>query len=380
MQSQILADLEKLMSFDSSSGSGGAASVASWLASELPARGATLLHYVPGPAATLLARIGPAAAGGIGLAGHMDVVGVAGQKWQSDPFTLRTENNRAYGRGACDMKGFIACALALLPTWQQANLTRPVYLLLTGDEETTCQSAYEATNKLKADGLLPEGIVVGEPTELTIMNRHAGVYDFMTRITGCACHAGRPMQGRSAITAGMRLVSEIVSAGQEYTLYSDANCGFDPPESVVNVGTIHGGSSVNTVPGDCTVEWECRPVKMSDLATLQKRVATWAENEVSMYNLPSAPVTEATCAIPAFIPKGSGAWAAKVAAALGTPNEAPRVAPFATEAGIFQEAGSEVVVCGPGSITNAHKPDEFVPLDDLARTSLMMQRLSGIAQ
>lgn len=379
MQSQILADLEKLMAFDSSAGSGGAADIAAWLATELPARGAALLHYVPGPAATLLARVGPATAGGIGLAGHMDVVGVAGQNWQSDPFALHVANNQAYGRGACDMKGFIACALALMPAWHDAQLTRPIYLLLTGDEETTCQSAYEVTRKLKADGLLPEGIVVGEPTELAIMNRHAGVYDFMTRITGCACHAGRPMLGKNAISAGMRLVSEIIDTGYAFDSAADPACGFDPPQSVVNVGTIQGGSSVNTVAGDCTIEWECRPMKMDDLELLKGRVATWAANETNIYGLPTAPVTEATCAMPAFVPRGSGAWATKVAAALDKPDEAPRLAPFATEAGIFQEAGSEVVVCGPGSIANAHKPDEYVSLDDLARTSLMMQRLSGMA-
>jgi len=207
-----------------------------------------------GDKAAIYATVGPQDRGGVVLSGHTDVVPVTGQAWTSDPFTLRVENGRAYGRGAVDMKAFDALALALVPEFQAAGLTTPIHIMLSYDEETTCLGVADAIRRMGRDLPMPKAAIVGEPTELAVVDAHKSVVTFMTTVHGFEAHSSKPYLGASAVMAAAELVCELNRIADEMMERGDPSGRFDPPYTTVHVGTISGGLKVNMIASHCRFE------------------------------------------------------------------------------------------------------------------------------
>lgn len=361
-----LATIEKLVAFDTESAKSNLALI-DWVRDELTMLGVNcvVLPNARGDKAALFATIGPLIDGGVVLSGHTDVVPVAGQIWTSDPFRLRLEADRAYARGACDMKGFVGTVLTLADEFARANLSRPIHFLFTYDEETTCLGPMDAIARFGRDLPRPGCVIVGEPTSMRVADAHKSVSCYVTRIVGRQAHSSRPALGASAIRTASELVSEIYRIGETLTDGSDR---FDPPGSTVSVGMIRGGTARNIIAGECAIEWEFRgePHLPQDL------VLRRLEDFISARALPSllakAPeasiVTRCEVEVPGLAPD-PGSAAERLAFLLTRSNGAIAV-PYASEAGRFQKAGLPVVICGPGDINQAHQPDEFIALDQIS--------------
>ncbi|WP_342361761.1 acetylornithine deacetylase [Terrarubrum flagellatum] len=359
--------LRKLVAFDTTSRNSNLQLV-SWAADFLERIGARVC-VIPDPTgakANLLASFGPDAPGGIVLSAHTDTVPVDGQVWSSDPFQLVEREGRLHGRGAVDMKGFIACCLAAAREFSQALLKRPIHLALTYDEEIGCFGASSLAADLAGRLPAPTVVVVGEPTGMRIADRHRGYLGFRTSFHGRAAHSGDPGLGESAIAAASRFVSLLLenmpgAAGSEST--------------TVNVGLISGGTHINIVPGLCEVHWEIRPAADADVAELRSRAEAIIHRACSG-NLRSE--TKATVDIPPLRPAVDH-QAIELVEKLGGVTPLAEL-PFGTEAGFFQAVGLPAVVCGPGSIEQAHQPDEWISIQQLQDASRFMGRVAEWAQ
>ncbi|MHA1108994.1 MAG: acetylornithine deacetylase [Alphaproteobacteria bacterium] len=330
-----------------------------------------------GDKANLYATLGPDGPGGIVLSGHTDVVPVAGQDWRTDPFRLIEKAGRLYGRGSCDMKGFIGAALALVPEFLAAPPRTPVHLALSYDEELGCRGVPGMIEAIVRDLPSPRLVIVGEPTEMTVANAHKGVYGFATQVTGLEGHSSMPERGASAIFHAARIVGFLDSLAAELRASGPRDAAFDPPWTTMNVGRIDGGTAVNIVPRDCRIAWEFRPVPQDDPAAILGRVEAFIADEVLPDLRAAAPdgavVTRQTCLVEPLAPLADSPAEALVLYLTGA-NRAGAVA-FGTEAGLFQKAGIPAVVCGPGSIEQAHKPDEFVTLVQIESCVAFLRRL-----
>lgn len=329
-----------------------------------------------GDKAALFATIGPADRGGIVLSGHTDVVPVAGQAWSSDPFTLRIADGRAYGRGAVDMKGFVALGLALVPDFLAARLTTPIHLFLSYDEELTCLGVVDGIARMGRELPLPRAVIVGEPTSLEIADAHKGIRTFNTVVTGFAAHSSKPHLGASAVHAGALLAAELDRMAQELMERADPADRFDPPYDTVHVGKLHGGIARNILADRCELGWEVRTLPGSDPDEVPGRFAAYAETVLTRMRktAPSSTITTAmTSDVPGLAPD-AGSTAETLTMRLAGRNSTIAV-PYATEAGHFQRAGLPTVVCGPGSIDQAHQPDEFITLEQLAAGEAFMRDL-----
>lgn len=327
--------------------------------------------------ANLVATIGPPGArGGVVLSGHSDVVPVDGQEWRTDPFRAVLHDGRLYGRGTCDMKGFLAVALAMVPEFKRHDLRVPVHIILTYDEETDCSGAARLMESLPELGLAPRAVIIGEPTEMRIVNAHKGQYTLETVIVGREAHSSAPQLGVNAIDAAVRLISHLGELAREL---EDRPCSLDgmtPPFTTINVGAIRGGQQFNIVPAECRFEWEIRPVPGEDAeATIARFDAYAAELQADMRaRFPGAGIeTTVTSAVAPFVPEDDSPAETLVKSLAGT-NEAGAIA-FGTEAPCYQQAGMSVVVFGPGSIDQAHKPDEFISLEQIDACAGFMRRL-----
>ena len=299
--------------------------------------------------ANLLASFGPEAEGGLLLSGHTDTVPVREQVWASDPFALTVHDDRLHGRGAADMKGFIACCLAAAREWASAPLVRPIHLALTYDEEVGCFGVPRLLDDLIAHVPRPTLAIVGEPTLMRLGSRHRGYLGFNTRFIGCAVHSSDPSRGISAIRAAARFV---------HLLDGMAGPAQGVERTTFNIGLIQGGTHVNIVPGHCDVSWEIRPASDADTTQLQRDAQQLAVQASSG----EPPVTRPTIVIPPLSSTSDNALA-DIARALGAGDETGL--PFGTEAGFFQRAGIPAVVCGPGSIEQAHQPDEWIAFEQI---------------
>lgn len=322
--------------------------------------------------------IGPQDRGGVLLSGHTDVVPVAGQAWTSDPYVLRVEGGKAYGRGAVDMKAFAALALAAIPDWRAADLKTPIHLLLSYDEETTCLGSMDFIRRFGANLPMPTAVIVGEPTDMQVADAHKSVITFNTTVHGFEHHSSKPELGSNAVHGAAMLVAELVRIAADMKALGDPTGRFDPPYTSVHVGTIVGGTARNIVPRRCMFEWEYRGVPGQDSETLVvDRIAAYARDVVEPMlkdGHPDAFVeTINQVRVPQLAPD-PGSIAEHLALTLADRNRTATV-PFGTEAGHFQAAGIPTVVCGPGSINQAHQPDEFITLDALARGETFMRRL-----
>jgi acetylornithine deacetylase len=237
-----------------------------------------------GDKAAIYATIGPQDRGGIVLSGHTDVVPVTGQAWTSDPFTLRVENGRAYGRGAVDMKAFDALALAMVPEFQAAHLTTPIHIMLSYDEETTCLGVVDTIRRLGHDLPLPKAAIVGEPTMLEVVDAHKSVVTFSTTVHGFEAHSSKPYLGASAVMTAAELIAELNRIGDDMMERGDSSGRFDPPYTTVHVGTISGGTARNILSKTCSFHWEFRGLPSLDPQEIPDRLNRFVE-EVALKRL-----------------------------------------------------------------------------------------------
>ena len=332
-----------------------------------------------GDKAALLATIGPPVADGIVLSGHTDVVPVAGQAWTSDPFALREADGRLYARGACDMKGFDAVALAMIPHFKAAGLRRPIQILLSYDEETSCEGSLDVIRRFGADLPRPAAVIVGEPTMMEVADAHKSIATFRTVVTGHEAHSAKPALGANAVAAACDIVSEIYRLGRAYEAPERLDPRFDPPCSTLHVGTIHGGSARNILARECAFHWEFRGLPgaatMAPLRDVQAFIESVALPRLRRFVDDPTIETVVEVDVPGLDAE-PGSAAQTLACRLARSNRTHAVS-YATEAGQFQRAGLSTVVCGPGSIDQAHKPDEFVAVSQIEACVAFMRRLAA---
>jgi acetylornithine deacetylase len=337
------------------------------------------LPNAAGDKAALFATLGPQDRGGVVLSGHTDVVPVTDQQWTSDPFKLRVEGGRIFGRGTVDMKGFDALALALVPEFQAANLKTPIHIMLSYDEETTCLGVVDAIRRFGADLPMPRAVIVGEPTELAVVDAHKSVVTFLTTVHGFEAHSAKPHLGASAVMTAAELVSELNRIADELMERGDPDQRFDPPYSTVHVGTIHGGTARNIMAKTCSFHWEFRGLPSLDPAEIPTRLERFAD-EIALKRLNRfgnfGRIENALeVSVPGLAPQ-PGSEAEALAMRLTGTNRSETV-PFGTEAGHYQAAGIPTIVCGPGSIDQAHQPDEYITIEQIEAGAAFMRRLAA---
>ncbi|MFZ5790598.1 MAG: acetylornithine deacetylase [Pseudomonadota bacterium] len=339
---------------------------------------ARILRSPDGAKANLLATIGPTREGGVILSGHTDVVPVEDQPWTGDPFRLEARDGRLYGRGSADMKGFIAVALALAPEFLAAGLKRPIHLAFSHDEEVGCRGVPALIAAIARELPRPALAIVGEPTEMRLANRHKGIYGFETVVTGRDGHSSAPDAGLNAIMAAAEILGFLDRLAAEFRESGPFDTGFQPPHTTLNVGEIAGGTALNIVARQCRIRWEFRPVPdhAPDLirARLDRFVGQDLLPRLKARAAEAAVETRALACVPGLRPEVASPAEALVRHLTGL-NEAIGVA-FTTEAGLFQEAGFPAVVIGPGSIAQAHQPDEFVEESQLEACARFLRRLA----
>ncbi|CCJ05464.1 acetylornithine deacetylase [Methylocystis sp. SC2] len=331
-----------------------------------------------GDKAALFITVGPDADGGVILSGHTDVVPVTGQDWSGDPFTLRRDDKRLYGRGAVDMKGFDAACLAMIPEFKAARLSRPIHILLSYDEETTCLGPLDVIARFGADLPRPSAVIVGEPTSMEVADAHKSVATYVTRVRGFEIHSANLHRGVSAVHVACRLVCELERLGEALRAAGDPSGRFDPPFSTIHVGVIQGGTARNIVAKDCEFQWEFRALPGAPPNFAYDRLEDYCEElrRTIFVGFPGAGVETATeIQVPGLAPQ-PGSEAETLALRLARRNATIAV-PYATEAGQFQRAGVAAVVCGPGRIDQAHQPDEYI---DIAELAACLELLRGLAQ
>ena len=329
-----------------------------------------------GDKANLHAVLGPLVDGGVVLSGHTDVVPVDGQDWSSDPFTVRESGGKLFGRGTCDMKGFIACALAAAPGFARAGLKRPVHFALSYDEEVGCLGAPDMIQAMAGQRPRPSAVIVGEPTMMQVVTGHKGLYSVRVDVHGREAHSSLVQDGACAMTHAGRLMNFLYEQSQALKSAAPADSPFDPPFGTLTVGRAAGGTAVNILAKHAWFEALMRPAPWDDGPGLGARLtAECAKVEAEMRAFaPEARIdVEIMSDVPPLKPEDMGE-AETLARAL-TGDNAPRVVAYGTEGGQFQEAGFSTVVCGPGSIEQAHQPDEFVALDQLAACDAFLLKL-----
>lgn len=350
-----------------------------YLADRLSDAGARVELYrdASGAKANLFATIGPEVDGGILLSGHSDVVPVADQDWSTDPFAMVERDGRLYGRGSCDMKGFIAAAVAVAPVYARMATTRPVHFAFTHDEEIGCLGAQALAPLLRARPVRPSVAIVGEPTGMRVIEGHKGCYEYSVHFTGLEGHGSNPDRGVNAVEYAVRYVARLLELKEQLKMRAPAGSRFDPPWTTINTGALVGGVAHNVIAGRAQVDWEMRPVQPGDAELVKADLHAFCHHHLlpEMHRVAPAAgiVTEVRGEVDGLVPADANE-ARDIVMALTGESEAGLV-PFGTEAGIFQALGMSAVICGPGSIEQAHKPDEYVSLDQLSQCLVMLERL-----
>lgn len=370
--------LRDIVTFDTTSRNSNLPLIA-YLADYLSDRGAStrLIPSADGAKANLFATIGPDIAGGVVLSGHSDVVPVDGQDWSTDPFTLTESNGKFYGRGSADMKGFIACSLAMAPRFADMDLERPIHFAFSYDEEVGCLGVGRLIETILSELPRPAAVIVGEPTGMQIATAHKGICAMTTTVRGREAHSSRPQDGVNAIGAAAALVSYLYRLCDELAA-TDRDERFDPPYTTFNVGRIGGGDAINIIARECLLNWEFRPIPGTDPAAIVARVETWVKDEL----LPAMQATHPSCAIENIceftvppLDAANGSVAEAIAREATGLNSTGTVA-FVTEASLFAEAGIPAIVCGPGDIAQAHQPDEFIEIGQIDACLDFLERIA----
>jgi acetylornithine deacetylase len=330
-----------------------------------------------GAKACLYATIGPNVDGGVVLSGHTDVVPVVGQAWSTDPFALRRDGTKLYGRGACDMKGFDAVCLAMAPELAKLPLKAPVHILLSYDEETMCDGPVALISRMGKDLPRPKAVIVGEPTSMQVADAHKSVGTFWTTIHGFEVHSSMPRKGVNAISGGAMIVAELERIFEEMVERGDPTGRFDPPYTSVHVGTIHGGTARNITAKECKLYWEFRGLPGLDEQEIPARLQAFVDAEVipRLARFGGSPrvTTDREVLVPGLAPD-PGSVAETLAMRLTNTNRTITV-PYGSEAGHFQKGGVATVLCGPGDIRQAHQPDEWIEESELAKCEAFVRAL-----
>jgi acetylornithine deacetylase len=332
--------------------------------------------------ANLFATLGPADVPGVVLSGHTDVVPVDGQPWTVPPFALTERNGKLYGRGAADMKGYIACVLAAVPALLARPLRMPVHIALSYDEEVGCLGVRSLLAELQQRPHKPLLCIIGEPTELKPVLGHKGKLAMRCDVHGAACHSAYAPQGVNAIEYAAELIGELGRIGTRLQAAELHDERFDPPFSTVQTGVISGGKALNIVPADCRFDFEVRALPAHD----PRQVAEELEHYAQQNLLPRMQAVDAgsrirfseLSAYPGLATDAQSQAASLIAQLCGS-SDFTTVA-FGTEGGLFDAIGIPTVVCGPGSMEQGHKPDEFVSVEQLAGCDAMLQRLVAVLQ
>ncbi|KAB0548079.1 acetylornithine deacetylase [Pseudomonas argentinensis] len=337
-----------------------------------------LFHNAEGTKANLFATIGPTDRGGVVLSGHTDVVPVDGQAWTVEPFQLSERDGRLYGRGTADMKGFIACVLAAVPSLVQRPLQVPVHLAFSYDEEVGCLGVRSMLAELEKRPHKPTLCLIGEPTELKPVLGHKGKLAMRCEVHGAACHSAYAPYGVNAIEYAARLIGHLGDIGARLAQPEHHDPRFDPPFSTVQTGLIKGGRALNIVPAECEFDFEVRALPGFDAQRVPDELQRYAAEQL----LPKMQAVSAASDIrlqPLSAYPGLAtppdSEAARLLARLCGSNDFGTVA-FGTEGGLFDGAGIPTVVCGPGSMDQGHKPDEFVAIEQLQGCDVLLQRLA----
>jgi acetylornithine deacetylase len=338
-----------------------------------------LYHDATGTKANLYATIGPRRDGGVVLSGHTDVVPVDGQAWTSDPFTVVERDGRLHGRGTADMKSFCAVALALVPEFLAAGLELPIHLAFSYDEEVGCIGVRGMLPHVALPGLTPQAVIVGEPTGMKVVNTHKGIRSFWTTVTGLEAHSSATHRGVNAVMIAAELIGFLARLAEEERSAADPDSPFDPPYTTVNVGPIEGGTALNIIPRHCKFVWEYRLIPGNPPDAIIDRFVAYAEQTVlprmRAVSPDAAIVTEPRAWVPPLRAE-SGSPAESLVLALTGSNRSHAVS-YGTEAGLFREAGLPAVICGPGDIAQAHRPDEYISREQVAACVEFMRRLGA---
>jgi acetylornithine deacetylase len=336
-----------------------------------------LIYNAERSKANLFASIGPAEQPGIVLSGHTDVVPVDGQPWTVAPFELSEHDGKLFGRGTADMKGYIACVLALVPALGAADLRMPVHIALSYDEEVGCLGVRSLLAELEQRPVKPLLCIIGEPTELKPVLGHKAKLAMRCDVHGHPCHSAYAPLGVNAIEYAAELIGELGRIGQQLKAPEHHDARFDPPYSTVQTGVISGGKALNIVPADCRFDFEIRALPSQDPTQVAQQLQAYADQQV----LPRMRAVSEHSAIrfselSAYpgLATDSQSQAAELIAAFCGSREFGTVA-FGTEGGLFDAAGIPTVVCGPGSMDQGHKPDEFVSRAQLDACDAMLQRM-----
>ena len=302
------------------------------------------------------------------LSGHTDVVPVS-KGWSSDPFTATIKNEKLYGRGSCDMKGFIACTLAFAPVFKESNLDRDIHFCYTFDEETACIGAPLLIKELKKRDIKNGICIIGEPTNMKIIDAHKGMNEYTVHFGGLAGHSSKPHMGVNAIEYASRYINKLLELRQELIKRAPKDCIFDPPHSTLSIGGISGGIAHNVIADKCKIEWETRPVNKADGDFVTKEIEKFVSEKLlpDMKKVfPNSYIKKEIIGEVVGFEKLDESEACEFVASI-TGDNSREVVSFGTEAGLFQEVGISTVVCGPGSIEQAHKIDEFIELNELKK-------------
>jgi acetylornithine deacetylase len=336
-----------------------------------------IFHDETGQKANLFATIGPERDGGILLSGHTDVVPAQGDDWTNDPFEMVERDHKLYGRGTCDMKGFIAASVAMAPVLAHSVENRPLHFSFTYDEEVGCIGAQALADSLAARGIRPGVAIIGEPTSMRVIEGHKGCCEYTTHFEGLAGHGSAPDLGVNAVEFAVRYVSRLLELRRPLRARAPKESRFVPPWTTINPGSVIGGVAHNVIADRASVQWEMRPVQTGDGSFVREEMrryvhehllpemqATWADARIT---------TEVIGEVSGLEPASEND-ARDIVLELTGADQCDLVA-FSTEAGVFQKLDMDVVVCGPGAIEQAHKPDEYVSLDQLSQCLNMLEGL-----
>lgn len=369
-----IALLHQLVAFDSVSRNSNLP-IIDFIESYLTKHGAACVR-VPSPDGTksnLLARIGPEVAGGIVFSGHTDVVPIDGQEWDSDPFSVTERDGKLFGRGTADMKSFIAICMAFAPQLAAKTLQKPVWFAFSYDEEVGCLGAPHLLEYVVKHIPKPAYAVIGEPTMMQVVTAHKGVVSFETTVHGLEFHSSQPQLGVNAVQAACELVHFLTGEAKALETGGRRDERFVPPYSTVHTGTIHGGTARNIIPKECRFQWEIRPLPGEDYEAIIARFRTrCGELQKTMgatiENHPMSHMSGVT------LPHAAQAHAQSVMHCARSNREL--AVSFGTEAGVFNEHGIPAIICGPGSIEQAHKPNEFIERSQIEAGVEFMMRMT----
>ncbi len=332
-----------------------------------------------GQKANIHAVIGPASGGGLALSGHVDTVPVDGQAWTGDPFALRRRDGKLFGRGSCDMKGFVASCLAAVPDFQAMRLARPLHLFISYDEEVGCFGAQRLIEDLDESGLRPDVCVVGEPSGMKPILAHKGKLNLTVTVRGLPGHSSEPSKGVNAVQAAAEAIAWVAREARRLQQEGPFEDGFDPPHTTIHVGTVEGGTILNIIPERAAFTMEWRPVPGDPPRAHAERMRDWIAANIE----PAMKAVHPDCGfaygidleMPGMALPADHALATVVKQVAGS-NSAGKVA-YGTEGGFYQQAGIPTIICGPGHIDQAHQPDEWIAQSELDACDRFIRRLAG---